>query len=108
MALFAWIVQAFVGAVAGFVLIVSKRRPRLGLSAKAPLPVLSSRTALLMPTYNEDPERLLAGLQAIHESLAATGQLFDVRFLRAQRYPQAGSPGGGGSRVPCPARTPGR
>lgn len=86
-ALFAWIVQAFVGAVAGFVLILSRRRARLGLSSRAPLPVVSSRTALLMPTYNEDPERLMAGLQAIHESLAATGQLemFDVFVLSDTR-----------------------
>ena len=85
--LFAWIVQAFVGALAGFVLIVSRRRARLNLSAKAPLPALASRTALLMPTYNEDPERLMAGLQAIHESLAATGQLdrFDFFVLSDTR-----------------------
>src|SRR3546814_5523484 len=73
--LFAWIVQAFVGALAGFVLIVSRRRARLNLSGRAPKPVIVSRTALLMPTYNEDPERLMAGLQAIHESLAATCEL---------------------------------
>jgi membrane glycosyltransferase len=88
--LFAWIVQAFVGALAGFVLIVSKRRARLGLSAKLPQPALSSRTALLMPTYNEDPQRLMAGLQAIHESLAATGQLdrFDFFVLSDTRSPE--------------------
>ncbi len=80
-ALFAWIVQAFVGAVAGFVLILSKRRPRLGLSAKNPLPTVSLRTALLMPTYNEDPRRLMAGLQAIHESVTATGQLPQFDFF---------------------------
>ena len=87
--LFAWIVQAFVGALAGFVLIVSKRRARLGLSAKLPLPRLASRTALLMPTYNEDPERLVAGLQAMHESLAATGQQdhFDFFVLSDTRNP---------------------
>src|SRR5690606_23710801 len=88
--LFAWIVQAFVGALAGFVLIVSRRRARLNLSPKAPMPVVESRTALLMPTYNEDPERLLAGLQAIHESLAATGQSdrFDFFVLSDTRRPE--------------------
>src|SRR3546814_8762914 len=88
--LFAWIVQAFVGALAGFVLIVSRRRARLNLSAKLPRPVLSSRTALLMPTYNEDPERLMAGLQAIHESLAATCELdrFDFFALSEERKPE--------------------
>src|SRR5690606_17287001 len=44
--LFAWIVQAFVGALAGFVLIVSRRRARLNLSAESPLPAPPSRTAL--------------------------------------------------------------
>lgn len=88
-ALFAWIVQAFVGALAGFVLIVSRRRPRLGLSPAAPLPRLSTRTALLMPTYNEEPARLLAGLQAIFESVAATGQgdRFDFFVLSDTRDP---------------------
>ena len=88
--LFAWIVQAFVGALAGFVLIVSKRRARLNLSAKAPRPQLHSRTALLMPTYNEDPGRLMAGLQAIHESLTETGQLdrFDFFVLSDTRNPE--------------------
>src|SRR3546814_3929715 len=87
--LFAWIVQAFVGALAGFVLIVSRRRARLNLSGRAPKPVLVSRTALLMPTYNEDPERLMAGLQAIHESLAATCELdrFDFFVLSDTRKP---------------------
>src|SRR3546814_14547032 len=53
-------------------------------------PVLVSRTALLMPTYNEDPERLMAGLQAIHESLAATGQAdrFDFFVLSDTRKPE--------------------
>src|SRR3546814_10357041 len=70
--LFAWIVQAFVGALAGFVLIVSRRPARLNLSGRAPKPVLLSRTALPMPHSNENPARLLAGLRAHHESLAAT------------------------------------
>ena len=39
-----------------------------------------------MPTYNEDPDRLMAGLQAIYESVQATGQLDALRFLRAQRH----------------------
>lgn len=89
-ALFAWIVQAFVGALAGFVLVLWRRRARLGLSAHGALPVLSTRTALLMPTYNEDPERLMAGLQAIHESLTATGQRawFDCFVLSDTQDPK--------------------
>ncbi|WP_158987109.1 glucans biosynthesis glucosyltransferase MdoH [Lysobacter panacisoli] len=79
--LFAWIAQAFVSSLAGFVLIVGGHRARLGLNDDAPLPLLKSRTALLMPTYNEDPERLLAGLQAIFESVQATGQLSSFDFF---------------------------
>jgi len=73
-ALFAWIALSFFSALAGFAQVIARRGDPLGLSAQAALPVLASRTALLVPTYNEDPQRLFAGLQAIHESLAATGQ----------------------------------
>src|SRR3546814_603671 len=78
--LFAWIVQAFVGALAGFVLIVSRRRARLNLSGRAPKPVLVSRPALLMPTYNEDPERLMAGLQSLPRSLPLSCELDLLSF----------------------------
>lgn len=80
-ALFAWIAQAFVSALAGFVLIVGRHHARLGLRDDGELPHLGTRTALLMPTYNEDPDRLLAGLQAIYESLQETGQLAQFDFF---------------------------
>lgn len=80
-ALFAWIAMAFASAFAGFVLIASRRAARLGLSQHSPAPELGARTALLMPTYNEDPERLMAGLQAIYESVQATGQLAQFDFF---------------------------
>ena len=86
-ALFAWIVQSFVGALAGLVLVLWNRPARLGLDARLPQPVPTVRTALLMPTYNEDPERLMAGLQAIAESVAATGHgaLFEFFVLSDTR-----------------------
>ncbi|MCD9007733.1 glucans biosynthesis glucosyltransferase MdoH [Luteimonas sp. XNQY3] len=85
--LFAWIVQSFASSLAGFVLVLMKRPARLGIDPQAPLPALGVRTALLMPTYNEDPERLLAGLQAIVESLQATGrgEYFDLFVLSDTR-----------------------
>lgn len=73
-ALFGWIALAFFSAMAGFCVMLFGRHRRLGIDPHAPLPVLSTRTALLMPTYNEDPHRVLAGLEAIRESLLATGQ----------------------------------
>ncbi|RYG14154.1 MAG: glucans biosynthesis glucosyltransferase MdoH [Burkholderiales bacterium] len=80
-ALFAWIAQSFLGAVAGFVLLLSRRRGPLGIDPHAPLPTLSVRTALLMPTYNEDPHRLMSGLQAIYESVRETGRLDNFEFF---------------------------
>lgn len=89
-ALFAWIGQAFVSALAGFAALIARRPARLGLDARAPLPRTTSRTALLMPTYNEDPGRLLAGLRAMYESLAATGRLqaFDFFVLSDSTRPE--------------------
>ncbi|MGO1068448.1 glucans biosynthesis glucosyltransferase MdoH [Lysobacter sp. CA199] len=79
--LFAWIALAFASSLAGFFLILSRRRWRFGLKQGGELPELGQRTALLMPTYNEDPERLMAGLQAIYESVVATGQIDKFDFF---------------------------
>ncbi|MDH5821766.1 glucans biosynthesis glucosyltransferase MdoH [Luteimonas sp. RD2P54] len=89
-ALFAWIVQSFVGTVAGFVVMLQHRPGRLGLSPGTPLPAPASSTALLVPVYHEDPARVLAGVQAMHESLEATGHLhrFDFFILSDSRDPQ--------------------
>ncbi|MBD9480198.1 glucans biosynthesis glucosyltransferase MdoH [Pseudoxanthomonas sp. PXM02] len=73
-ALFAWIALSFSSALVGFVLLLRRRPQPLGIDEDAPLPPLATRTALLVPTYNEDPGRVLAGVQAMHESLAASGQ----------------------------------
>ena len=73
-ALFAWIALSFSSALAGFVMLLARRPHPLGIDPDAPLPTLTRRTALLVPTYNEDPWRVLAGVQAMHESLAESGQ----------------------------------
>ena len=73
-ALFAWIALSFVSCVAGFVLMLRGRGRPLGIDSAAPLPSLTRRTALLLPTYNEDAERVMARLQAIFESVRETGQ----------------------------------
>ncbi len=78
--LFAWVAFSFVSSLAGLQALLRGRR-KLGIHPDAPLPELHSRTALLMPTYNEDPRRMMAGLQAIIESVAATGQLERFDFF---------------------------
>lgn len=82
---FAWIAFSFCSAVAGFATLWSGwRGPGLvyptAADRQAPL---DGRTALLVPIHNEEPGRVFANLQAIHDSLAATGRLdsFDVFVL---------------------------
>jgi membrane glycosyltransferase len=82
-ALFAWVALAFMSAVGGFIATLSGGGLGLGITRDGPLPELASRTALLMPTYNENPGRVMAAVLAIHESLAATGlgAQFDIFIL---------------------------
>ncbi|HEY4252450.1 MAG TPA: glucans biosynthesis glucosyltransferase MdoH [Roseomonas sp.] len=82
--LFAWVALSFLSALCGFVsMLPAGGRDRLGIDPAAPLPEPSTRTALLMPIYNEPPDRVMAGLQATHESLVATGarDRFDIFIL---------------------------
>ena len=80
--LFAWIALAFTSALGGLWSVLSGSGSALGTDA-GPLPAPGIRTALLMPTYNEDPARVMAGLQATYESLVATGHAgaFDLFIL---------------------------
>lgn len=80
--LFAWIALAFTNALGGAISLLSGRKA-LGIDAGAPLPAPTIRTALLMPCYNEEPNRVFAGLEATWRSLEATGRagLFDVFIL---------------------------
>jgi membrane glycosyltransferase len=58
----------------GFFAVLAGRGKSLGIDLAAPLPKLTTRTALLLPTYNEDPQRVMARLQAIYESVRDTGR----------------------------------
>ncbi len=55
----------------------------LGIDPRGPLPAPSIRTALLLPTYNEDQHRVFAGLAATLRSLQETGRAgqFDAFVL---------------------------
>ena len=88
---FAWIALPFVSGLAGLVTLWRKRSAS-GLSIP-PLqlpPRLTGRTVLLMPTYNEAPERIIAGLQAIYESLDGIDALehFDFFILSDTTEPE--------------------
>lgn len=79
--LFVWIALAFTNALAGFGSMLAGGR---GTLAVPPLPArLTSRTALLLPVYNEAVEPLLAALTAMRQSLAESGDPadFDLYIL---------------------------
>lgn len=81
--LFAWLAFSTASAFVGFLALLGRGVRTLDIDPAAPLPNLSSRTALLLPTYNEDAQRLMSRLQAIYESVEATGEgdKFDVFVL---------------------------
>ncbi|HUM93533.1 MAG TPA: glucans biosynthesis glucosyltransferase MdoH [Candidatus Competibacter sp.] len=91
--LFSWICVSFWTALMGFWVMLTgrdrwaiSRHPGTPPDPAAPPP----RTAILMPIYNEDSQRVFAGLRAIHQSLADTGQLdgFDFFILSDTRDPE--------------------
>jgi membrane glycosyltransferase len=89
--LFAWIALSFASACCGFVRLLLGPDRRLGIAPDGPPPIPRSVTALLMPTYNEDPSRVMAGLQSIHTSLTDVGALdrFHIFILSDSTDPAA-------------------
>jgi len=75
---FSWIALAFAAGVVGFFhLLIGRPKP-------PPAPThLASRTAVVMPIYNEAPSRVFGALRAIYEDVEATGlgAHFDWFFL---------------------------
>ena len=82
-ALFTWIAGALWTAIAGFAVRLVGRDPAgidIGELAGRPL---HTRTAIAMPIYNEDSQRVAAGLEAIWSSLAQEPErgAFDLFIL---------------------------
>lgn len=71
--LFAWIAFSFMSALAGFAVLLFRSKDSLGIDPDAPLSPIGSRNAMLLPTYNEDPYRIIARLRAMHESVDQSG-----------------------------------
>ncbi len=85
--LFAWISVGFWTAFLGFVLLLKKDN-RFSVSLACRDTELSikdegARTAILIPIYNEDVKRVIAGLRTVYRSLKETGCLdrFDFFLL---------------------------
>ncbi|MBT1064498.1 glucans biosynthesis glucosyltransferase MdoH [Bowmanella sp. Y26] len=87
---FSWIVCAFWSAVIGFALQWLRIDP-LSLKRSLALPEDSGapmqRTAVVMPVYNEDTRRIMAGFETCLRQLAQTGHLaqFDMYMLSDTR-----------------------
>jgi membrane glycosyltransferase len=81
--LFTWIAGSFWTAVAGFVIRLVGRDPAGIDPAEVAGRPLHARIAIVMPVYNEDPERVGAGLEATWSSLQAQAEqaAFDLFIL---------------------------
>jgi len=81
--LFAWVALSFTSALMGFLCLLAGGEKRLGIDPRRPRPVPRTRTALLLPCYNEDPVRVMAGVEAVHLSLIEAGlrDRFDIFLL---------------------------
>ncbi len=88
---FSVIALSFTVATVGFVLLLLRRDPitmgRLDESLAAAAPALRTRTALLIPIYNEDVDRVMACALATYRSLSETGRSaqFDLFLLSDTR-----------------------
>src|SRR4051794_22955136 len=81
--LFAWVALSFASMLGGVIALATGQTRPLGIDPDTPLPGIETRTALLLPTYNEEPDRVFSRVQAVYESVAATGlaACFDVFIL---------------------------
>ncbi len=88
-----WITASFWTAALGFARIMRRlyrRAPVSAIQARQENAGEPFKTALVMPVYNEDPERVFAGLRAMHQSLIETGAHngFEIFVLSDTRDPE--------------------
>jgi membrane glycosyltransferase len=88
-----WITGAFWTAFIGFVIRLRGRDRAVIHADEAVGHTLTGRTAVVMPIYNEDTQRVFAGLDVIWSSLKAAPQqaLFDLFILSDTRKPEIGA-----------------
>jgi membrane glycosyltransferase len=90
---FAWLSISFWSGFLGFVLQLFRIDPlslkRQGSLTYQQLPI-TTRTAVVMPVYNEDTHRIIAGFEATLRSLEKTGELahFDFYMLSDTTKPE--------------------
>lgn len=91
---FAWIVTAFCSGTIGFLLQLLRIDP-LTLKRIKPITfdeqaLAQQKTAVVMPIYNEDTHRVIAGFEVSLQSLKETGQLanFDFYLLSDTQDPE--------------------
>ncbi len=83
---FAWIAFSCASAILGFFILLTGRTPKVPLAD----PENMGRTALLMPVYNEDPERVFSALEGMGHALRRAGasSKFDIFVLSDTRRPE--------------------
>jgi len=81
--LFCWISFNFWTVIFGFIVALRQKDSELPLPQETQAIHQGSRTALIMPVYNEEMARIYSALRATYESLKETGQLdqFDIFIL---------------------------
>ncbi len=87
-----WITGAFWTAFIGFVIRLRGRDKAAIHGDEVEGHTLTGRTAVIMPIYNEDTQRVFAGLDVIWSSLKAERQqgMFDLFILSDTRKPEIG------------------
>ncbi|WP_078044155.1 glucans biosynthesis glucosyltransferase MdoH [Cellvibrio sp. PSBB023] len=81
---FSWLSLAFWSGVFGFVLQMLRIDPLSLKSTKGLAPdnaPITTRTAVVMPVYNEDTHRVIAGFEATLRSLENTGEIANFDFF---------------------------